>query len=228
MEVVEMPQALAQCLIPIHLCRMRITRLDSLGNVFNGPNNSYVTDKPIDLKFKPVIEAGEEKTLKGGCACIVAQIKEPDLFKRCDFEFSDGAYEPAMIEMLSGSPVVLDTSTIPVPIGNMFPDNMACGDTGPPLSAIECWSDAFDVDHQDPTLPYFYFVWPATRWAWSDGALGAEFDTPAFAGYSVPNGQWNEGPYGYTHSVGQQGGYWYTASAPPAAACGYATVAPSS
>ena len=82
-----MPQAVAKCLIPIHLCRMRITRLDSLGNVVPTANNSYVTNKPIDLKIKPVMEAGDEKTLKGGCACIVASVKEPDLFKRIEFEF---------------------------------------------------------------------------------------------------------------------------------------------
>jgi len=207
---------------------MRITRLDSFGNVAPTANNSYVTDKPIDLKVKPVMEAGEEKTLKGGCVCLVASIKEPDLFKRIEFEFEDGAFEPGMIEMMTGSPVVLDTSTIPVPIGNMFPDNLACGDSPPPAVAIEAWQDAYDVDHQDPLLPYFYWVFPMTKWAWSDGDLGADFAAPKLTGYSVANGQWSHGPYGGQHEVDPFGGYWYDATAPPAAACGYATVAATS
>lgn len=222
------PQAVAKCLESIHLCRMRVTRLDSLGNVSPTTHNSYVTDKPIEFAFKPQIEAGEEKTIKGGCACIVASVKEPDLFKRFDIDYTTATIEPALLEMLTGASVVLDNSIVPVPIGNMWPDNLACGDTPPPLSAIECWSDAYDVDYQDPTLPYFYWVWPATKWSISDGSLSADFYQPKLSGYTVPNGQWDHGPYGGTVPIGTGGGYFLTNTVPPTAACGYATVSPSS
>ncbi len=58
---------MAECVALIHLCRVRVTRIDSLGNPAAGPNNVYVTGDPIQLLVKTAIEAGEDKTLKNGC-----------------------------------------------------------------------------------------------------------------------------------------------------------------
>lgn len=58
-----MPQAVAVCGSLIHICALRVTRLDSQGNVLDESNNSYVTNNVVSVQVNPVIEAGLDSTL---------------------------------------------------------------------------------------------------------------------------------------------------------------------
>src|SRR3954471_14574536 len=117
-----------KCLASIHLCRIRVTRLEDTGAPAAGPNNVYVSDKPLVLGVTPVLEAGVDRTLVGGCDCIVATYRGYDKLKRVDFQLDLGALEPGLSEMLTGSAVITDSGDL---IGNWFDDQQFSCD-GPP------------------------------------------------------------------------------------------------
>jgi hypothetical protein len=215
----------AACLAPIKFCAFRVTRLDSLGNVAAGPNNSYVSGHAIQLAVTPDIDAGTERVVRNGCDCISAQFKPDPIFKRWNFTLDRDAIEPGLEEMLLGDTVILDG---PDPIGIVGADLSVCA--GLPHVAFEAWLELYSNDHKDPTWPYVHFVWPSTTWSPS-GTLtfSADFQQPQLAAFSRSNPRWGHGPYSPAQPVNiSTWGKFYTASAPPASACGYATVTPGS
>lgn len=214
----------AVCPSILHFCRVRVTRLDSLGNVAPGPNNSYVSDGAISLQYGAEISTGEDRELKTGCGCIVASAKDPDILKRFNFELTMGKFEPALFELLTGATVIMDGAD---PIGIDFPDQTDCS-FDPSYVAFEGWADAYDGDAPDPVRPYFYVVWPSTTWQIGQTTLQNDFAQLPLTGFSRSNSQWGHGPYGdtgLTDPIGAQGSLVQVATAPPAAACDYADVA---
>lgn len=208
----------AECLASIHLCRIRVTRLNALGNLTAGPNNSYVSDKPISLGVTPNIETGSDTVLKGGCDTIVAQKKGDDLLKRFDLQLDLGALEPALVEMLTGGAAILAGAD---PIGVWWP----LGTTVAPKVAFEGWSDAWEDDHQFTALPYVHWIFPATKWQVGPVTLQNDFATPQLNGASVGNPNFGLGPYlDLPEAAHSNGGYFYSATT-PAAGCGYKSVA---
>lgn len=225
-----MPQAAAICGSSILACGLRVTLLNSNGSVAPSPNNSYVTKNLVQIVITPEIETGSDRTLKSGCDCIIATAKFPDLLKRFNFEIQLGALEPALISMMTGGAVILDTSTVPVPIGWDWPVQISCSDTPPPKIAIEVWSDNWDSDHQSAVLPNIHWVWPGTQWQIGPSTLNTDFATLVLNGFSFGNTLWGHGPYSDSpgHLIGQLGSVYQTASAVPAGSCGYQSVTPSS
>jgi hypothetical protein len=216
----------AVCPSVLHFCRLRVTRLDSVGNVAETPNNSYVTANTVQMQLTPDVQSGEERTLTGGCGCIIASAKDPDRFKRWQLELDVGALEPALFEMLLGVDVISSGSD---PIGINGVSQLDC-DFDPSLCAVEAWADAWTDDAPDPTRPYVYFVWPATFWQFGQNTISNDFWQPKLTGFSRSNQLWGTGPYddyGETFSVDQ----WaivQVPTAPPDADCGYADVTPGS
>ena len=141
-----MPQAVAACGSLIHICSLRVTRLDAQGNVLNESNNSYVTNNVVSIQVNPVIEAGLDSTQVGGCDCIIASYKGTDKLKRFEFQLELPTFEPALIEMLTGATLITDESTIPIAIGDAWPKQLSCDDTPAPNVAVEWWSDLWTDD----------------------------------------------------------------------------------
>jgi len=217
----------AVCPSILHFCRVRVTRLDNVGNVAPSPNNSYVSDGAISLQYSAEVSTGEDRELKTGCGCIVASAKDPDVLKRFNFELTMGKFEPALFEMLTGAAVISDGAD---PIGIDFPNQTDC-DFEPSYVAFEGWADAFDGDSPDPVRPYFYVVWPSTTWQIGQTTLQNDFAQLPLTGFSRSNSQWGHGPYGDTGlsaPIGPQGSLVQVEGAPPVAECDYADVTPSS
>lgn len=209
----------AECLAAIHLCRIRATRLDAVGAPVAGPNNSYVSDIPITLQVTPQIQAGEDKTLVGGCDCIVAQYRGFDKFKYFTLELDRGKLEPGLEEMLLGSSVILDGSD---PIGNWFPADQTFDCSNPqPNICLEAWQDLWEDDHQHAVLPYLHWIWPSTYWQIAQTSLGNDFLQPKLTAFTRGNSEWGEGIYGdQPEAAESNGGYFYSDSI-PTAQCGY-------
>lgn len=225
-----MPQAVAICGQSILACGFRATLLDDEGDVHSGSNNYYTTHDLISITITPNIEDGSDRVLKSGCDCIIATAKFPNLLKRFDFEIQLGSLEPALISLMTGAPIRLDASTVPVPIGYDFPVQVSCADTPPPKIAIEIWSDNWESDHDSPTLPFFHWVFPGTRWNIGPSTLNNDFAPNVLNGFSFGNTRWGHGPYtdAPTQVIGQLGSVFQTATAIPAAVCGYQTITPAS
>ncbi len=209
----------AECLAAIHLCRIRATRLDATGAPVAGPNNSYVTDTPITLQVTPQIQAGEDKTLVGGCDCIVAQYRGYDKLKYFTLELDLGKIEPGLKEMLLGASAILDGSD---PIGNWWPSDQVFDCSNPaPNIAFEAWQDAWEDDHQHAVLPYIHWIWPSTYWQIAQHQLANDFFQPKLTAFTRGNTEWGEGIYGDQPEAAEaNGGYWYSADI-PTAECGY-------
>lgn len=219
------------CGVSILVCRTRATLLNADGTVAAGPNNSYVSDNPIRVTLTPVIEAGKDSTLKGGCDCIIATYKGPDLLKRFELEFGIATIEPAMMSLMLGSTLILDDSVTPVPIGNWWPAQVGCDLDPPPNTAFEFWTKVYDGDAPNNTWPYIHHVYPFVNWQIGPQTYEDEFAQPTLQGVARSNIVWNEGPYGDQPDGvpgNSPGGFFYTAEALPAAACGFATVTPGS
>jgi hypothetical protein len=212
----------AICPAVIRLCAIRLTALDAVGNPVAGSNNAYVSSESIMLSVKPTIEAGEDKTLVGGCDCIIATYRGKDKLKWFEFELDQGVLEPGLQELMLGSAVILDGTG--APIGNWWPQQLGCDVPGQPNVCLEAWQDLWEDDHQMATpYQFLHYIWPSTSWEIGDFDLQNDFMQPKLTGYSRANPQWGEGPFHDTPEFVQPiGGYWFDNHI-PTAQCGWIT-----
>jgi hypothetical protein len=209
---------MAVCPSAIHLCFIRVTRLDALGNPTAGPNNIYIDDTPMMLTITPDILAGEVKDLKGGCDQLVATYRGQDILKRFNLELDMGTVSPALEEILTGGTAILDGSGDP--IGMQF--QVPCG-SQQPYVAVEAWQDLWDCDHQFASpYPYKRWIFPSSRWQRGAETLQNDFDQPKFTGFTVANANWGLGIYGdLTDAVLPNGCYVFDTVLPAAASCSW-------
>lgn len=208
------------CSAAIHLCRVRATRLDSLGNPLAGPHNVYVSDRPIQLDVSPVIEAGGDKTLVGGCDCVIASYRGFDKLKRFDLKLAQGVLEPALLELMLGSSAIVDANTGQV-IGNWWASQLTCSQPAQPNVAFEAWQDNWEGDHPHPDFPYIHWIWPSTRWQIDNHTLQNDFTQPGLNGYSRGNTEWGLGIFDDLPEAAPALGGWFYTDSIPTAQCGY-------
>lgn len=209
----------AECLAALHLCRVRATRLDASGNPVAGPNNVVVSDTPMILTVTPNIEAGQDKTLVGGCDCIIATYRGFDKLKRFDLSLDVGTMDPALFELMTGAAAILDGSD---PIGNWFPINQFdCSVPAQPNVCIEGWQTGWNEDQQDATWPYIHWIFPSSFWRFDAQTLQDDFTQPKLTGFTRGNTNWGEGIFGDLPEAAQQLGGWFYDTIIPAASCGY-------
>lgn len=220
----------ARCPAIRGLCRIRLTRLDTLGNVASDTNNSWVSAGMAELGISPEISEGDEVELKNGCGDIVAQISDEDFRKRFNLTLTMTKDEPGLREMLLGDDLVLDGTD---PIGTSFADQ-SDEDFAPALVAIEAFAKLIDSDAQDAVRPWLYILFTASSWVDGDQTLGADFWQPTYSGKTRSNALWGNGPYGdlgiTEDQIGTLGAMVQLDSAfvLPDAVCGFSHIAPGS
>lgn len=223
-----MSQAVAICPGSIHVCKTRITRLNSDGTLKVGSNNHLVTDSIVSVDFTPNIKAGESKEVLSGCDCIDLAYRGYDKLLRFDLKFQLTKLNPSLMEMLLGASLLVDASTVPVPSGLVFPNQLSCstGTVQPPV-AVEFWTDAWANDRQiDPPTRYIRWVFPMTFWQMDASKLENDFFQPSFVGFTRQNPNWTnpyaDYPAGITGSL--VGGAYFWDTTQPAAGCTYSTL----
>lgn len=223
----------APCGVPLGLCAMRITRLiDTTGCVAPEPDNSFVTDELISLQLTPVVEAGADTTLTGGCDCVIASYRGTDKLKRFEFTITDPKLAPALYEMMIGGGVILDGTD---PVGTTWPAELECGEEQAAVS-LEFWVKHWSGSSQDTTFPWIHHVYPQTYWQIGQQQFENDFAQPTLTGFSRSNSCWGDGPYGDGPEAEygnpddiSNGAFWYTATDPPAdTECDYGSVTPAS
>ena len=222
----------APCGVALGLCAMRLTRLESTGCMSASPNNTFVSTTLISLNLTPVVEAGADTTLTGGCDCTVASYRGVDKLKRFEFEITNPKLSPAMYEMMLGGTLIEDGAT---PVGTIWPTELDCGDAQPAV-ALEFWVKHWNGDAQDATYPWIHHVYPQTLWQIGQQQFQNDFAQPTLNGFSRKNDCWGDGPYGdgpeaeFGGTVDiSTGGFYYTPTDPPAdTACDYSDTTPAS
>lgn len=227
----------AVCLDSIKICALRATLLNNIGDVAAGPNNYVSTNRETKFGWTADTDKGKDLFYRNGCDQPLAAYKSPELLKRFTTALDTFGLEPAVQSILLGATVLDDAGGFPVG----FEDNLqVCpADPTPPLVAIEAWSYAIDCDAQDAVTPYWYHLFPMTQWQENgEWSLETDFMKPVFGGFTRRNNQWGHGPFGgivqgaaggpiYVQSSGAPA-HFLTSTAPPAAICGFGTIAPSS
>jgi hypothetical protein len=223
----------APCGVSLGLCAMRITRLLETGCVAASPNNSFVTTELVSLQLTPVVEAGADTTLTGGCDCVIASYRGIDKLKRFEFEITWPKLAPAAYEMMLGGGILTEAG---FPVGVTWPTELTCGDVQPAV-ALEFWVKHWSGDAQDPTYPWIHHVYPQSLWQIGQQQFQNDFANPTLTGFSRKNDCWGNGPYtdgpqqeGYGAFVDiSTGGFFYASLDPPAdSSCNYASIAASS
>ncbi len=205
------------CGVSFGACAVRLTRIDSSGNVIAG-DNSYVTDKVISVALNPNIETGQTFSVRNGCGCSIARFKANDLFNWFEFSFVSAALEPEMMAFLLGASTIEDGADV---VGLAFPGELACDDDEPAV-AFEFWSQHIVGSGQDGAFPWIHWVFPRTIWHLGNNNFAEAIASPTVDGFSRTNGQWGDGPYGDGPPDSQdisEGGFWKTDVDPPAAEC---------
>lgn len=220
-----MPQNSVICPTTVNVCIARFTRLNADGTVATPPNNAYVTDAIQKVVATPQYDAGVDVTLLNGCNAVRATYKTPDRFKRWDFALDFVAQEPALMELLLGSTLLLDGSTIPVASGWSWPE---VGSSPPPVAG-EFWQDNWLNDGLAATPQrYSRYIYPMMFLQPAADTLEGSLKTQSMQGQSRQNAQWASGPYGdqvkpgglVAQAVGKNGGVLWSDTL-PAAVCGY-------
>lgn len=211
----------AKCFSTIHLCLVRVTRLDQVGFPAAGPNNLYVSNNPLQLGVTPQVKVGDEKTLVSGCDCIIAEYKGNDQLKRFDLELDLGQIEPALLSMMTGGAVILQGGEAS---GMWWPSQVSCNDAPQPNVCFEGWQDTWEDDHQAAApWRYMHWIWPSTRWQIAPHTLANDFLQPKLTSFSRGNPNWGLGIYGDLPEAAQPlGGFFFTDTL-PTAVCDYQT-----
>ena len=205
------------CGVSFGLCRVRVTRVDSNGNVIAG-NFAYVTDAALSVSVTPNIETGTAISVRNGCGCKISSFKFPDTFNWFEFAFVDTSLEPVLEAFMLGAETIVDGSDV---VGLAYPTSLAC-DEDEPAVAFEFWTKHIVGSGQDATHPWVHYVFPMSIWQLGDNTFEEAAGQPTLNGFSRTNGNWGDGPYGDGPPDGQdisEGGWWKTDVEPPTAAC---------
>lgn len=225
------------CVDSIKICALRITLLDDLGNVADGPNNFVTTNRESQLEYTGVTDKGKDLFYRNGCDLPLANYKSADLLRYFNLTVDFFSLEPAVQSIMLGAAVLDDGDGDPVGFEYALQDCPT--DVPPPLVAVEAWSWSWDCDAQVPATPYWYYVFPMVQWA-TDQANTLQVDIlqPKLTGFTRRNPLWGHGPYGGVvqgasggpdfESVSGGPAVFLTSTPPPDTVCGYQTITPGS
>jgi hypothetical protein len=208
------------------LCRIRVTRVDSLGNVIAG-DNAYVTDAAISLAVAVNKETGNTFSQRNGCGCSIARFRAPDIFNWFDLTFVDAELEPVLQEFLLGADPITDGGDT---VGIAYPGALACAEQQPAV-AFEFWAQRIVGSAQDTVFPWIHGVFPYSLWSLGDNTFEEDFGKPQVVGFTRTNANWGDGPYddGPPDSTPiDEGGWWFTDIDPPDPECAAQAVTSSS
>jgi hypothetical protein len=210
---------------------IRVTRLDSAGNLMTGSGDSYTTSAFMRVSFTPEYEEGDEITEKGANGVVCVTYKAPDTLKRITMELAICEPDPELSALISGGLLLRKN------LGTADdPNHKSIGWAAPGVGddpagngvAIEVWSHAVKDGKRAGVLPYFHWVFPYVKMRQSgDRVIENGLMANTFEGYGLGNanfaagidGRWEfpiaaERPYAYARAdwapTGLNGFYTWT------------------
>jgi hypothetical protein len=179
---------------------VRVTRLDAVGNLLNGPGDSYTTHAFMRVSFTPEYEEGDEITEKSANGAVCVSYKSPDTLKRITMEFAICEPDPELTSLVSGGLLLRKN------LGTFAsPDHKSIGWAAPAVGddpsgngvAIEAWSRAIVDGKPSATLPFYHWVFPYAKLRQSgDRVIENGLLANTFEGYGLGNDLFGDGPDG--------------------------------
>lgn len=206
------------CQPQIQVCRTRVARLETSGIPDPGATNLVVSDSLIQVTFSPVIEAGDEITLKNGCGTLVTSAKRPDSIKRWGVQLNFATPDPYLHEMILGGAVLTSGTRV----GYGFPElgELASGEV-----SLEFWARRVDEDgNDDPDYPYARWVFPRCKdFVPGERVLQNAGHESPISGFATQNLNWFDGPANDWPVASTKAVQWLPVDAAdvPVATCGY-------
>ena len=177
---------------------IRVTRLDSVGNLLNRAGDSYTTNTFIRVSFTPEYEEGDEITEKSANGSVCVTYKSPDTLKRITMELAVCDPDPELTNLVSGGLLLRKN------LGTFAdPNNKSIGWASPAVGddpsgngvSIEVWSRAIADGKPAATNPYFKFVFPYVKLRSSgDRVIENGLMANTFEGYGLGNDLFSTGP----------------------------------
>lgn len=210
---------------------IRVTRLDSAGNLLTGPADSYTTSAFMRISFTPEYEEGDEITEKGANGVVCVTYKAPDTLKRITMELAICEPDPELTALLSGGLLLRKNIGSSDDVNTKSVGWAAPGVGDDPAGngvAIEAWSHAVKDGKRSGVLPYFHWIFPYVKMRQSgDRVIENGLMANTFEGFGLGNasfqsgidGRWEfpiaaERPYAYARTdwapTGLSGFYTWT------------------
>jgi hypothetical protein len=173
---------------------IRVTRLDSTGNLLNGPGDSYTTSAFMRVSFTPEYEEGDEITEKNANGVVCVTYKSPDTLKRITMELAICEPDAELSALISGGLLLRKTvNGVSKSIGWAAPG--VGDDPAGNGVAIESWSHAVKDGKKASVLPYFHWVFPYAKLRQSgDRVIENGMLATTFEGYGLGNVTFGSGP----------------------------------
>jgi hypothetical protein len=197
---------------------IRVTRLDSAGNLMGGAGDSYTTSAFMRISFTPEYEEGDEITEKGANGVVCVTYKAPDTLKRITMELAICEPDPELSALLSGGLLLRKNLGT-----DAEPNTKSIGWAAPGVGddpagngvAVEAWSHAVKDGKKAGILPYFHWIFPYAKFRQSgDRVIENGLLANTFEGYGLGNatfksgidGRWEfpvaaERPYAYARTT---------------------------
>jgi hypothetical protein len=170
---------------------VRLTRLDSCGNVVEGSCSTLVSDCFINVTLSGEFEAGDEYIQKSAWGELCINDKDPDILKRVNVSVQFAEINPDALDILTAAnPVISGGNTIGASWGT---------DPNESAFALEVWTKRTGVDcGEGSSQEWGYFVVPFVRNGKIDGDLTVENAaltmTVMGEGFPAP-ASWADTPY---------------------------------
>lgn len=181
---------------------IRVTRLDSAGNLMTGPLDSYTMNSFMRVTFTPEYEEGDEITEKGADGTVCVTYKAADTLKRMTLEIAICEPDPEFSALVSGG-ILLTKQETPGDAGTAKSVGWATTRVGEAPSgdgvAVEVWSYAVADGKRvsSGNGSYYHWIFPfATLRQSGDRVIENGLLANTFSGEGLGNIGFGEGPDG--------------------------------
>lgn len=223
------------CLKPLKGTMMRIVSLDSCGVVQTGTKKMVVTDGFVSVEQRAVYRDPDEYEVINANGNFAVNERSQAKLRWIELTINLSHVDPEAINIMTGSPLVMNDEATPEAIGFRTRENVA-GNFG-----LEIWTNLAGQACAGSTTQYGYFLLP---WV-TEGVIGDVTIENGAASFSVTqartsaNSQWGTGPFfimknaanastklAVAIAANDHRHIQMTTLAPPAAVCGAQTVTP--
>jgi hypothetical protein len=145
---------------------VRLTRLDSCGDVVYGSCSSLVSDCFVSVTLSGEYEAGTEFVQKSAWGDLCINDKDPDILKRVNVAIEFAELNPDALDFITASnPVTSGSDTIGASWGT---------DPNETAFALEIWTKRTGVDCNPSSPEWGYFAVPFVKNGKVDGDIAIE------------------------------------------------------